>query len=166
VWDLASSDGWQRIVWHPKQIIYRPEPLLPVELRLSGQFWDPEGLSDRDEYILVDQVDCALPHVLLSISQIRFLEIGLAAWLDHRAPIDTVLSPNEYQALSFRLEPRDQLISSVDKPICAVAYIAARVRCEWLLPVDPSCITAFHEAIQRWRKSLKSEGDQDANKAR
>jgi hypothetical protein len=156
VWELVSSDGWQRITWYPKQIVYRSEPLLLVELRHSGEFWDPGALADAEEYISVPQVECTLPNILLSLSKISLLDTSLAAWLDHRAHFDIVLSPNTYQSLSFQLGPSEQLISTRDKPACTLAYAAARLRSEWVMPVDQSCIRGFRQTIQLWRKSSAS----------
>jgi hypothetical protein len=154
VWELVSSDGWQRVSWRPKHIVYLAEPFLLVELRISGEFWDPKELADTDEYKLARQVECALPNVMLSLSKADLLDTALVAWLDHRTPVEIALSPSTYQALSFQLGPSEDLISTREKPVCTLAYRAARLRCEWLLPVDQSCIRSFQESIQQWRAAL------------
>ena len=153
MWELASSDGWQRLVCNPKQIIHEAEPILSVELKLSGEFWDPKELIETDRYTLARQVDCVLPNVTMLLNKLVTLDAELAAWMDCRAPIDIVLSPNKYQTLRFQLGPHENLISTREKPVFTLAYYAARLRCEWLLPVDQSCVRSFLEGIQNWRVS-------------
>jgi hypothetical protein len=154
MWELLSSDGWQRVEWHPKEVRRGDNALLAMELRLSGDFWDPLELVRTNTYILTPQYDCKLPAVMLKLSQLEVMIEGVAAWLEHRLCPDVTLSPERYQVLSFRLSPREDLISDQEHPICSVVYAAARHRCEWLMPVDEPCIRLFFEGIQRWHRAF------------
>lgn len=153
MWELLSRDGWQRIDWHPADVIHGDQVVIPTELRLSGQFWDPRALIEIQEYKESLHYECKLPVILLALDRVDSLISHLETWLRDRSPFDMRLSPQTYQALAFHLGQRDDIVSSADRPVCTVQYTSARIRWEWLLPVDHGCLERFCVGLKEWQES-------------
>lgn len=155
MWSLISNDGWQRLEWQPKEIVVKDVVHALGELRLIGSNWDPTALLTADEFVLGEHSTLAMPNVLLLLSSIDAMIEGLNRWLVDRSAIDLSLADEPSLTIGLQLGPNRRLISTIEQPVCTISCYSARLRWEWLMVVDETCLRSFLNDILRWRATLE-----------
>ncbi len=156
-WILPSNDGWQEARWFPSAVVeIHGEPLVQLALELHGESWDPVRAAARDN-VLVPAITCRIESVLVKLSEIQSLVAGLTDWYLTESPCKVRLSPDREPALWFTLAQRGNYVLSRSHPICTLTYAGTRMKFEWEMRVDQSCLEWLAQGMREWCESLKGK---------
>jgi hypothetical protein len=155
-WNLVASSGRERLggsfVGHASD--EDGLDLVLASLSVVGRFWRSPPFEDEAENSserLVTVFSVMLPQVLLRRDRIEYLISELAEWLKKPKEISVELSKSKsvYQSLAISLGIREDLICSLDRPACTIAYSANSFEIgKWKFIVDQSCIRIFFEELR------------------
>lgn len=72
-------------------------------------------------------------------------------WLESHEPftLELAKSPGDDQSFLWEVGPSEQIISSREKPVCGVSYVAGAHNSRCAFVVDQTCISELVEGLTR-----------------
>lgn len=146
-WTVRSNDGWQEVtVTHLVSFQHEKTTLIRARVVLRGRFWDRrKSLGGFDQGIdLADDFETALSQVILPRDSLVQLAGKLDSWLQDRREFQLALG----EALKVILGTKEEIISSVDKPVFSLQYSTTRFQCATDLVVDDTCLEVLKGELE------------------
>lgn len=159
-WHLPASSGRDQLEgtfkWQRKND--DGLTLLCTDITIKGEFWlhvnKATDTSDTTPNYYV-----RLPQLLCDWRSVDELITQLDEWLESPKEISVDIG-SRYQHFTVSFGKSDQLISSLDKPACRIAYSGGLVfQGEWLFDVDQSCIRIFRDELREALNSISSDAE-------
>ena len=146
---IASNDGWNEIVFYLKKRFLKDQSSLILStLIVKGNYWDVEKtLLPKPSLELSNEFVIELSHILLSEEKLRVLANHLEAWLDKPYQFELDISENRENQIKIFVGPREDYISTQDRPVFSLKYISSRMKGEWSFVTDQSCLNILLEGV-------------------
>lgn len=157
---IASHDGWNEIIFSLRRIFLGNQRKLTLSsIEIKGDNWDVEKrLAPSPRYDLSRHVVVELKQILLSEEGLIALTNNLGAWLNNPFSFElNIAEGNENEVWVF-VGPRDDFISSLDRPVFSFKYISSRMKGEWSFVTDQSCLNILLKGLSAYLEidSLRS----------
>jgi hypothetical protein len=161
IWELSSSDGWDQISCRARGVVLGDaDVFVRVHFCIEGSFWDKLETvkSGLERAKLVPDFGVSLPQVITTLAQLTELRDALGNWL--RVPQELTVSLGcEDSAVTVTLRPRDDVVSSIDRPVCEFTYRVSRLRVALQFVCDQSCIRLMHSGLHTWLGAFRPKPD-------
>ncbi len=164
IWELGSTSGWAEVLCHVGRVPTDPQRSGCVACRfeLTARYWDREkwGLENPPEAVLVDDAVICLPQVIVPVASFRVLARTLGDWLKKPFAIHDLALCADEQRMRISFDKADDLISSIDRPVCTLEYMTRRYSQTLRFVTDETCIWRMHTGLQAWLEAHTREHDE------
>jgi len=153
---IASNDGWNEITISPRgRFIKNQHKVILSSLVIKGDYWDVEKrLAPSPRLDLTSNVIVELKQILLSEEGLMALMNNLDTWFNKPFSFELNISGSGEDEVWVVVGPRDDLISSLDRPVFSLKYISSRMKGEWSFVTDQSCLNILLEGLRAYAKTM------------
>lgn len=161
IWELGSSNGWAQVSCYATSLPYESEGVQHVAsmIVLRAQYWDRVA-SMRRGFVqgveLVDDVRVLLPQVVLPVPNLQLVEQCLAEWLKQPHPLNDLRLCDGDQTMAISFDISEDLISSVERPVCSLVYRTSRGGHSLKFVTDETCVWRMLSGIHEWLGSVQT----------
>jgi hypothetical protein len=142
-WELPSNSGRSMVSGTLKRV---HDDAIDRSLLFDMSFRG-EAFDKYEEGGLVKNYDISMNQVAISQSRLSHNVSLLSDWLKTPRELELDFSDTPQQTFMISLRKRDDVISSVEKPVCTVSCESFLLKCEIGFVVDQSCIRILRDSL-------------------